>query len=87
MTVVHIRSSHHVTTPGTMGAMNPSNWSHRSFTPPFTTSGRAALVPPPPWHYAGWSHPEEDIGVLGDIQATEASVGWIGITVAGARDA
>jgi hypothetical protein len=37
-----------------MGAMSVSNWSHRSFTPPFTTSGRAALVPPPPWHYAGW---------------------------------
>jgi len=26
----------------------------RSFTPPFTASGRSALVPPPPWHYAGW---------------------------------
>lgn len=26
----------------------------RSFTAPFTASGRAALVPPPPWHYAGW---------------------------------
>ena len=25
-----------------------------SFTAPFTASGRAALVPPPPWHYAGW---------------------------------
>ena len=25
-----------------------------SFTAPFTQSGRAALVPPPPWHYAGW---------------------------------
>jgi Acetoacetate decarboxylase (ADC) len=25
-----------------------------SFTAPFTRSGRAALVPPPPWHYAGW---------------------------------
>jgi hypothetical protein len=32
-------------------------------------------------------HPEEDIGILGDIEATDASVGWIGITVAGARDA
>lgn len=25
-----------------------------SFTAPYTVSGRAALVPPPPWHYAGW---------------------------------
>lgn len=25
-----------------------------SFTAPFTASGRAALVPAPPWHYAGW---------------------------------
>ena len=51
---VHIRSSHDVTTPGTIRAMSASNWSHGSFTPPFTTSGRAALVAPPPWHYAGW---------------------------------
>ncbi|OIQ83628.1 acetoacetate decarboxylase (ADC) [mine drainage metagenome] len=29
-------------------------WLHRSFTAPFTTTGRAALVPSPPWHYAGW---------------------------------
>jgi hypothetical protein len=34
--------------------MSTSKWSHRSFTPPFTASGRAALVPAPPWHYAGW---------------------------------
>lgn len=26
----------------------------KSFTAPFTQSGRSALVPPPPWHYAGW---------------------------------
>lgn len=25
-----------------------------SFTAPFTASGRAAIVPAPPWHYAGW---------------------------------
>lgn len=25
-----------------------------SFTAPFTGSGRSAIVPPPPWHYAGW---------------------------------
>lgn len=37
-----------------MGAMNSPAWSHRSFTAPFTTTGRSALVPPPPWHYAGW---------------------------------
>ena len=24
------------------------------FTPPFTPRGLASLVPPPPWHYAGW---------------------------------
>lgn len=29
-------------------------WSHQSFTAPFTATGRSALVPPPPWHYAGW---------------------------------
>jgi acetoacetate decarboxylase len=23
------------------------------FTPPFTPSGRTALIPPPPWHYSG----------------------------------
>lgn len=23
------------------------------FTPPFSTSGRSSLLPPPPWHYAG----------------------------------
>lgn len=34
--------------------MNTPPWPHQSFTPPFTRSGRAALVPPPPWHYAGW---------------------------------
>lgn len=34
--------------------MNTAPWPHQSFTPPFTRSGRAALVPPPPWHYAGW---------------------------------
>lgn len=26
----------------------------KSFTAPFTASGRSAIVPPPPWHYAGW---------------------------------
>jgi hypothetical protein len=25
-----------------------------SFTPPFTSSGRSALVQAPPWYYAGW---------------------------------
>jgi hypothetical protein len=25
-----------------------------SFTAPFTASGRSAIVPSPPWHYAGW---------------------------------
>lgn len=47
---------------GTMAGMNttaiprPSaaDWSHQSFTAPFTASGRAALVQPPPWYYAGW---------------------------------
>nr|WP_298728926.1 acetoacetate decarboxylase family protein [uncultured Steroidobacter sp.] len=34
--------------------MSAANWPHQSFTPPFTASGRAALVAPPPWHYAGW---------------------------------
>ena len=26
----------------------------KGFTPPFTPRGLASLVPPPPWHYAGW---------------------------------
>jgi hypothetical protein len=26
----------------------------RGFTPPFTPKGTSSLVPPPPWHYAGW---------------------------------
>ena len=26
----------------------------QGFTPPFTPRGLAALVAPPPWHYAGW---------------------------------
>lgn len=34
--------------------MNTPSWTNRGFTAPFTTRGRAALVPPPPWHYAGW---------------------------------
>jgi hypothetical protein len=40
-----------------------------------------------------WSHrsltprPEEDIGLLGDITTEDAGAGWVGITVAGARDA
>ncbi len=34
--------------------MSTTSWPHRSFTAPFTATGRSALVPPPPWHYAGW---------------------------------
>jgi hypothetical protein len=26
----------------------------KGFAPPFTPRGLASLVPPPPWHYAGW---------------------------------
>jgi hypothetical protein len=26
----------------------------KGFTPPFTPRGSASLLPPPPWHYAGW---------------------------------
>lgn len=26
----------------------------QAYSPPFTASGRSSLVPPPPWHYAGW---------------------------------
>lgn len=37
-----------------MSGMNTATWNHLSFTAPFTLSGRSALVPPPPWHYAGW---------------------------------
>ncbi|CAA2106447.1 acetoacetate decarboxylase family protein [Variovorax paradoxus] len=32
----------------------PSSFASSSFTPPFTASGRSALVQAPPWHYAGW---------------------------------
>lgn len=44
------------------------------------------------WHQAKASlhmspHPEEDVGLLGELTAVEASVGWLGLTVAGARDA
>lgn len=35
-------------------AMNTPAWNHLGFTAPFTQTGRSALVPPPPWHYAGW---------------------------------
>lgn len=34
--------------------MNTPQWTNRSFTAPFTSTGKAALVPRPPWHYAGW---------------------------------
>ncbi|MBK1681270.1 acetoacetate decarboxylase family protein [Rhodocyclus tenuis] len=34
--------------------MTTSTWINRGFTAPFTTTGTSALVPPPPWHYAGW---------------------------------
>lgn len=37
-----------------MLGMKSSSWKNQSFTAPFTTSGRAALVPQPPWYYAGW---------------------------------
>ncbi len=30
------------------------NQEFKSFTAPFTSSGRSAIVPSPPWHYAGW---------------------------------
>ncbi len=43
------------------------------------------------WHEATASlhltpHPNEDIGMLVNLRAQRASVGWLGITVAGARD-
>lgn len=34
--------------------MNTLPWSPSSFTAPFTASGQSSLLPPPPWHYAGW---------------------------------
>jgi hypothetical protein len=45
-----------------------------------------------PWHGATATlaltpHPQEDISVLGDIQAGPASAGWMGLTVLGALDA
>jgi hypothetical protein len=40
--------------PQDIATMTRPDWKNRSFTPPFTATGRAAIVPPPPWHYAGW---------------------------------
>ncbi len=34
--------------------MHQSHWHHQSFSAPFTTTGRSALLRPPPWRYAGW---------------------------------
>lgn len=34
--------------------MNTAHWTNLAFTAPFSATGRGALVPPPPWHYAGW---------------------------------
>jgi hypothetical protein len=34
--------------------MRTPDWTSRSFTAPFTATGRSSLVAPPPWHYAGW---------------------------------
>ena len=48
--------------------MTTATWPHRSFTPPFTISGRAALVPPPPWHYAGWL-----LNIAFQFEATKAT--------------
>jgi hypothetical protein len=44
------------------------------------------------WHEATASlqmypHPGEEIGLLADLSVTDASVGWLGITVLGASDA
>ncbi|MCK0089244.1 acetoacetate decarboxylase family protein [Rhodococcus sp. F64268] len=30
-------------------------WKHQSFTPPLTTTGKAALLPTPPWYYSAWA--------------------------------
>lgn len=44
------------------------------------------------WHAAGatlrvFEHPREELSLLGELAATEASAGWCGLTVLGARDA
>lgn len=44
------------------------------------------------WHEVSASlylspHPGEDIGLLGDLVVEDASAGWLGLTVVGARDA
>lgn len=44
------------------------------------------------WHEARASlrldpHPGEDVGSLGELVPTDASAGWLAITVTGARDA
>ncbi|MCJ0949971.1 acetoacetate decarboxylase family protein [Rhodococcus sp. ARC_M8] len=35
--------------------MTVTTWANRSFTAPFTATGRAATMPAPPWHFAGWT--------------------------------
>jgi len=43
----------------------------KSFTAPFTGSGRSAIVPPPPWHYAGWLM---NVGIRCDTTGSSALV-------------
>ena len=44
------------------------------------------------WHAASaslrvFAHPREELSLLGDLQPGDASAGWCGLTVVGARDA
>jgi hypothetical protein len=66
-----------------MVAMNILSWSHQSFTGPFTATGRSALVPRPPWHYAGWLlnigfrfDAQSAASLVLPAQATIGAVGW-----------
>jgi len=55
---------------------------------------RAEVVQPVAsgWHAATaslrvYAHPREELSLLGELQAGDASAGWFGLTVVGARDA
>jgi hypothetical protein len=44
---------------------------YKSFTAPFTATGRSSIVPAPPWHYAGWLM---NVSISCDIEHSAAVV-------------
>jgi len=61
-----------------MGGMSVSNWSHRSFTPGSKLGASLAVKD---------RRVLEAQATITGVHAMDASAGWIGITVTGARDA